>query len=185
MCAVLFAAPSAFADTQARAETVATMQKLAAAFVLVFFVFLLLVRMSGAPGLRIGFEHGLATLDTALTAYALADQHDARAQSTALNNGNWDAAADAIVARAENALTLGNYARCEELAQLLTQLADDTHNERLRMYADAYLGILDRRHADFDTAIQHQQEALHLAKDIGVDVDAGRARAHLGTIYRD
>ena len=53
------------------------------------------------------------------------------------------------------------------------------------MYADAYLGILDRRHADFDAAIQHQQEALHLAKDIGDDVEAGRALAHLGTIYRD
>jgi len=184
-CAAFFAAPSAFADTQARADTVATMQKLAAAIEPVYNVFSPMVRMTGAPGLRIALEHDLASLDTALTAYALADKHDARAQSTALNNGDWDNAADAIVARAENALTLGNYARCGELAQLLTQLADDTHNERLRMYADAYLGVLDRRRADFDTAIQHQQEALHLAKDIGDDVEAGRALAHLGTIYRD
>ncbi len=184
-CAALLAAPSAFADTQARADAVATMQKLAAAIEPVYAIFSPMVRMTSAPGLRIRFEHGLATLDTALTAYALADRHDERAQSIALNNGNWDDAADAIVARAENALTLGNYTLCGELAQLLTQLADDTHNERLRMYADAYLGILDRRHADFDAAIQHQQEALHLAKDIGDDVEAGRALAHLGTIYRD
>jgi diguanylate cyclase (GGDEF)-like protein len=181
----LSAVTHAHADTQVRAEAVATMQKLANAIEPVYDMASPMVRLTGAPGLRINLEHGLATLDTALTAYALADRHDARAQSTALNNGDWDDAADAIVARAENALTLGNYARCEELAQLLTQLADDTHNERLRMYADAYLGILDRRHADFDTAIQHQQEALHLAKDIGDDVEAGRALAHLGTIYRD
>jgi diguanylate cyclase (GGDEF)-like protein len=184
-CAAVSAVPAAHADTQTRAETVATMQQLAAAIEPAYALVAPMLRMTSVPRLRVAVEHGLATLDTALTAYSLADQHDARAQSTALNNGEWEDAADAIVARAENALTLGNYARCEELAQLLVQLADDTHDERLRMYADAYLGILDRRHANFDAAIQHQQQALHLAKEIGDDVEAGRALAHLGTIYRD
>jgi diguanylate cyclase (GGDEF)-like protein len=184
-CAVLFAIPAAHADTQTRADAVATMQQLASAIEPVYAVVSPMLRMIDAPRLRILVEHGLGTLDTALTAYGLADQHDARAQSTALDNGEWEDAADAIVARAENALTLGNYARCEELAQLLVRLADDTHDERLRMYADAYLGILDRRHANFDAAIEHQQEALHLAKQIGDDVEAGRALAHLGTIFRD
>ncbi len=184
-CTALFALPSAFADTQARADAVATMQQIAHAIEPVYDIFSPMLRLTGAPRLRMVVEHGLATLDTALTAYNLADQHDTRAQSTALNIGDWEAAADAIGARAENALTLGNYARCEELAQLLAQLADDTRGEHLRMYADAYLGILDRRHANFDAAIQHQQEALHLAKEAGDDVEAGRALAHLGTIYRD
>ncbi|HEX4479720.1 MAG TPA: diguanylate cyclase, partial [Rudaea sp.] len=184
-CAALSGADSAFADTQTRADAVATMQQLALAIEPAYAVVAPMLRLTDAPRLRIAVEHDLGTIDTAFAAYSLADQHDARAQSAALNTGDWDDAADAIVARAENALTLGNYGRCEELAKLLTQLADDTHNQRLRMYADAYLGILDRRHADFDAATQHQQEALHLAKDIGDDVEAGRALAHLGTIHRD
>ncbi len=184
-CAALSCVPCALADTQTRADAVATMQQIAIAIEPVYTVVTPMLRLTDAPRLRVAVEYGLGTLDTALTAYDLADQHHTRAQSLALNTSDLNGAADAIVARAENALTLGNYARCEELAKLLTQLADDTRDQRLRMYADAYLGILDRRHADFDAATLHQQEALHLAKDIGDDVETGRALAHLGTIHRD
>ena len=183
-CASIFVADSAVADDSRRADAVATMQRLAASIDHSYAEVAPALAVLPPSG-RITLEHAIASVDTALSAYALADAHDARAQTSALNTGDWDAAVDSIVARAENALTVGNYARCEDLAQLLGQLAEDTHSERLRMYADAYLGILDRRHGNLDVAIGHQREALELARTLGDDVEAGRALAHLGTIYRD
>lgn len=183
-CAGVLAATSAAADDSRRADAVSTMQHLAASIDDAYAGIAPALAVLPPSG-RIVFEHAIASVETVLSAYALADAHDARAQTAALNEGDWDAAVDAIVARAENALTVGNYARCEELAQLLNQLAEDTRADRLRMYADAYLGILDRRHGNLDTAIGHQREALEMARTSGDDVEAGRALAHLGTIYRD
>ncbi|MEP6483357.1 MAG: tetratricopeptide repeat protein, partial [Rudaea sp.] len=184
LCAVSFAAGSASADTR-RADAVATMQGLAASMEFAYEAVVPAIEKALPSGARIALEHRIASLDTVMSAYALADLHDTRAQSIALNSGQWDAAADAIVARAENALTVGNYDRCEEMAKLLAQLADDTHTEHLRMYADAYLGILDRRHGNLDAAADHQRDSLKLARALGDDVQAGRALAHLGTIFRD
>ena len=168
-----------------RADAVASMQNVAASLDAIYAALDPLLTKAMPYSARITVEHSLASIDTALSAYALSDVHDARAQSIALNTGNWDAAADAIVARAENALTVGDYARCEELAQLLAQLADDTRGDHLRMYADAYLGILDRRHGNLDAAITPPMQAIQFARALGDDVEAGRALAHLGTIYRD
>jgi len=137
------------------------------------------------PHVRMDLESALAATMTSLSAYALADQHAARAQAAALNLGAWDIAADIIVERADNALTVGDYARGEEFAKLLAQLAHDTGSDHLRMHAEAYLGVLDRRHGNLDAAAAHQLEALELARTLGDDVAAGRALAHLGTIYRD
>jgi diguanylate cyclase (GGDEF)-like protein len=168
-----------------RAEAVATMQGMAAAADSAYDVLGPPLNALLPESARFGFEHGLAVYATALSAYAIADAHDARAQAIALNFNDWDGAADAIGARAENALTVGNYARCEQMAQLLAQLAQDTHSRRLRMHAEAYLGILDRRHGNLDAAADHQHNALDLARELGDDVAMGRTLAHLGTIYRD
>ena len=168
-----------------RADAVESMQKVAASLEGIYAAFQPLITKALPYSARIAAEHALASIDTVLSAYDLSDAHDSRAQAIALNTGDWDAAADAIVARAENALTVGNYARCEELAQLLGQLADDTRGDHLRMYADAYMGILDRRHGNLDAAITHQMQAIQFARTLGDDVEAGRALAHLGTIYRD
>ncbi len=183
-CAAMFFSSLSVADDSRRADAVATMQHLAASIENSYSAVSPALVLLPSPG-RVVFEHAIASVDTVMSAYALADTHDTRAQTAALNAGDLDAAVDSIVARAENALTVGNYTRCEELAQLLGQLAEDTRNQRLRMYADAYLGILDRRHGNLDTATSHQREALDLARALGDDVEAGRALAHLGTIYRD
>ena len=169
----------------ARAQAVTTMQRLAGAAEDAYARLApALVTTLPAPA-RFTAEHGLGTLFTALGTYALADVHDSRAQAIALNHGLRDAAVAAIVARAENALTVGDYARCEELAQLLVQLEGDGGSERLRMYAEAYLGVIERRRGNLDVAATHQHEALRLARDLDDDVAAGRALAHLGTIQRD
>ncbi len=184
-CSAALATHAGAADIPLRAETVATMQHLAGSIESAYGAAFPALSNVLRPGAKIFVEHALASIDTALSAYAMSDQHDTRAQAIALNAGAWQAAAAAIVARAENALTVGDYARCEDLAQLLVQLADDTHEPHLHMYADAYLGILDRRHGNSDAAISHQLEALKLARALDDEVEAGRALAHLGTIYRD
>ena len=179
------AAGAASDGSDARAHAVVTMQQLAGATEHAYAgVAPVLGSALPAPA-RFTVEHGLGTLFTALGAYALADVHDSRAQAIALNHGNREAAVSAIVARAENALTVGDYARCEELAQLLVQMEGDGGSERLRMYAEAYLGVIERRRGNLDVAAAHQREALGLARNLDDDVAAGRALAHLGTIQRD
>ena len=135
--------------------------------------------------LRFQLEGRLADLDTALSAYALADAHGARAQELALASGDEEAAGEQIVDRADNALTVGDYARCDRLAQLLAQLARSSGSSRLRMHAEVFLGILDRRHGNLDGASSHQHEALELARALGDESARSRALAHLGTINRD
>src|SRR6202050_2181390 len=127
-CAGIFVADSAVADDSRRADAVATMQRLAASIDHAYAGIAPALAVLPPSG-RIALEHAIASVDTSLSAYALSDAHDARAQTSALNTGDWDAAVDSIVARAENALTVGNYARCEELAQLLGQLAEDTRSD--------------------------------------------------------
>jgi len=169
----------------ARAQAVTSMQQLAGATEQAYSGLVpALITALPAPA-RFEVEHGLGTLFTALGTYALADIHDSRAQAIALNHGNREAAVSAIVARAENALTVGDYARCEELAQLLVQMESDGGSERLRMYAEAYLGVIERRRGNLEVAAAHQHEALQLARTLDDDVAAGRALAHLGTIQRD
>jgi len=170
-------------DVYPRARAVATMQQLAAALDYAFDMLSLDAALP--PPVRFGIEHGLATVDTALAAYERADAHDARAQSIALNGSDPEAAVAAIVARAENALTVGDYARCEQLAGLLVQLERDGGSTQLRMRADAYLGVIERRRGELDAAVAHQNEALELARKLDDDVTAGRALAHIGTIQRD
>jgi len=184
-CLCLFAGGQAVAQEYPRAEAVATMQGVAAATDRAYGVIAPALNALLPGPARLAFEHNLAIYATALSAYAVADAHDARAQAIALNLNDWDAAADAIGARAENALTVGDYARCEQMAQLLAQLAQDTRSKRMSMHAEAYLGVLDRRHGNLDAAADHQRNALDLARELGDEVALGRTLAHLGTVYRD
>ena len=183
-----FAAPVSAAakdNSFVRAQAVTTMQRLAAAAEDGYDNLAPALVNGLPPAARFAVEHALGTVFTALGTYALADEHDTRAQAIALNHGNRDGAVAAIVARAENALTVGDYARCEELAQLLVQMEREGGNEELRMHAEAYLGVIERRRGNLDVAVTHQQEALRLARSLDDDVGAGRALAHIGTIQRD
>jgi diguanylate cyclase (GGDEF)-like protein len=168
-----------------RANAVATLQRLAGNLEAVYVRFAPGLNQILPPRARLALESNLAFLNTALSAYALADVHGERAQRIALVLRDYDAAGAQMVARAENALTVGDYARCEQLAQALAQLALDSRSDRLRMRAEVYLGILERRRGNLDGATAHQQTALELARKLGDETARARALAHLGTINRD
>ncbi len=180
---VMKAAPAE--ESYPRANAVATMQSLAGHIDHAHAQLFPALNTVLPASIRFQLEARLADLDTALSAYALADAHSARAQELALASGNEEAAGEQIVDRADNALTVGDYARCERLAQQLVQLARSSGSHRLRMRAEVFLGILDRRHGNLDGASSHQHEALELARALGDESASSRALAHLGTINRD
>jgi diguanylate cyclase (GGDEF)-like protein len=178
-------APGRGEETYPRANAVATMQALAGELDRAYAQLFPALNAVVPASVRFKLERNLADIDTALSAYALADPHGARAQELALASGDQEAAGDAIIARAENALTVGDYARCDRLAQTLAQLARDSGSDQLRMHAEVFLGILDRRHGNLDGASSHQHTALELARARGDESANSRALAHLGTISRD
>ncbi|MDR3388432.1 MAG: diguanylate cyclase [Rudaea sp.] len=168
-----------------RANAVETMQSLAGSLDQTYAAFFPALNAVLPASTRFRLERSLANVDTALSAYALADLHGARAQELALAASDEEAAGEEIVDRADMALTVGDYARCERLAQTLAQLARDTGSERLRMHAEVFLGVLDRRHGNLDGASSHQHQALELARALGDESASSRALAHLGTVNRD
>jgi diguanylate cyclase (GGDEF)-like protein len=172
-------------DSYPRAEAVAGMQGLARAIDAGYALLFPALDAVFPAQVRFPLERTLADTDTALSAYALAEPHAARAQQLALASADPEGAGDVIVARAENALTVGDYSRCDRLAQSLMQLARDAGSERLVMQAEVFLGILDRRHGNLDGAAAHQEHALDLARTLGDQSASSRALAHLGTINRD
>lgn len=185
LCAAHAEVPLRTQAQSQRAQAVATMQRFAEVLDRGYSWLVPFVDSALPKAARFSVEHGFALVDTALTAYARADVHDALAQELALDLGDTPAAAKAIVARAENALTVGNYAQCERLAQALSSLAQASGSSRLRMQSEVYRGVLARRYGNLDGAIEHQHNALELADTLGDESIRSRTLAHLGTIYRD
>lgn len=185
ICAAADAAPIPLQALSQRAQAVATMQQCAELLERGYGVAAPFLHAALPRSIRFNIEHGLALVDTALTAYVLADGHDALAQELALESNDDVSAARAIAARAENALTVGNYAHGEHFAQALAQLAQTSGNSGLRMQSEVYFGVLARRYGDLDAAIKHQHNALELSNALGDQRIRSRTLAHLGTIYRD
>lgn len=177
--------PAVAEEIYPRAAAVAAMQELAGAIEHVYRGFAPLLHGALPPGLRQNVESSLASIDTALTAYALADAHGARAQELAVARNDIQAAGAAIIARADNALSVGDYERCRNLVATLRQLANASNDNGLRIYVEEYDGILERRHGNPAGAATHQLKALELARNLGDETAQARALAHLGTIYRD
>ncbi len=186
-CASLILArgPAQAEETYPRAAAVATMQGLAGRIEQVYRGFVPLLHGAMPATLGLAVESGLADIDTALTAYALADKHGARAQELALASNDIEAASAAIITRANNALTVGDYERCRNLVATLAQLANESDDDALRIHVEEYDGILDRRHGNPVGAATHQLKTLELARGLGDEAARARALAHLGTIYRD
>ncbi|MGA9335579.1 MAG: tetratricopeptide repeat-containing diguanylate cyclase [Rudaea sp.] len=185
VCAAHCVIPAHAEELSPRAQAVETMQRFAGALDRGYAVISPFLNAGLSKPIRFSVEHDLALADTALTAYALADAHDAVAQRLALEFGDTLSAAKAIVARAENALTIGDYAQCANLAQQLANLAQDSASKRLRMQSEVFRGVLARRHGNLDEAIEHQRNALELASALDDKSTRARTLAHLGTIYRD
>ncbi len=84
-------------ESYPRANAVATMQGLAARIDAAYAQLFPALNAVLPASLRFQLEGRLADLDTALSAYALADAHGARAQELALASGDEEAAGEQIV----------------------------------------------------------------------------------------
>jgi len=127
----------------------------------------------------------LGTTFRALGAFDLAERHWWRAQQRALAHGDTGAAAAAEIARCELALLIGDYALTENLANDLAQLAANSNLPIVQGSVEEYLGVVDRRHGELDSAVVHEQRSLDLQAALGDQRGVARALSNLGTIARD
>lgn len=140
--------------------------------------------LAGLRG-QIVIEDTIGNILRALDAYPLAELHWQRAQAAALATGQDRAAAEISIARGEIALITGDYGHAESLANELAQAAKRTHLVWADASAEEYLGVLDRRHGKLDSAVAHEQRALHLQRALGDQDGIATALSNLGTIARD
>jgi len=189
---ILFGAAAVFASTSARpdemyarAAAAESAQHLASAIEQAF------VPLSPALPSIFGASAQVAVLDhlggilRALGAFDLAELHWAQAQRIALAHEDADRAAAINIQRCELALLSGDYMRTERLANELAQLAAREHLPAAQGSAEEFLGVIDRRHGEFDSAVAHEQRSLELQAKFGDERNVARALSNLGTIARD
>jgi len=189
---ILFGAAAVFASASARADEVypraaaaQTAQQLADAIEHAF------VPLSPALPSVFGASAQVTLLDhlggilRALGAFDLAERHWEQAQNLALAHADADRAAAINIQRCELALLSGDYTRTERLANELAQLAAREHLPAAQGSAEEFLGVVDRRHGEFDAAVAHEQRSLELQAKFGDERNVARALSNLGTIARD
>lgn len=186
--ALLLASPAAQAQAQAaypHAQAAANAQALAqfiqdssAAFIPA------LPALIGARGTA-ACEMNLGRVFRALDAYALAEAHLRHAFELAMRLGDLRQAAQIAVARGEVALITGHYDRAESVSRELSALARDAQLPIAAATAQEYLGVVDRRRGNLDSALAHQQHAVELQKALGNDIGLATALSNLGTLARD
>jgi len=189
---ILFGAAAVFASASARADEVypraaaaQTAQQLADAIEHAF------VPLSPALPSVFGASAQVTLLDhlggilRALGAFDLAERHWEQAQNLALAHADADRAAAINIQRCELALLSGDYTRTERLANELAQLAAREHLPAAQGSAEEFLGVVDRRHGEFDAAVAHEQRSLELQARFGDERNVARALSNLGTIARD
>ena len=120
-----------------------------------------------------------------LGAFALADAHWAHAQALALASGDDTALADIESKRGEIALTIGNYARVETVANDLLRIAQRAQLRWAEATAEEYVGVLDRRRGKLDMSLGHAQRALDLQRELGNESAIATVLSNLGTLARD
>lgn len=138
-------------------------------------------------GLRgqVGLEKALAYAFRAFGAYGLAQKHLERGKHAALTNSDVIETAIADVALGEIALTIGDYASAESVSHELAELAERAKLPWAQASAKEYLGVLDRRHGNLDSAQTLEESALQLQRDLNDERGIGTVLSNLGTIARD
>jgi len=120
-----------------------------------------------------------------LGAFARADTHWAHAKALALAARDDAAVADIESKRGEIALTIGNYARVETIADDLTHIAQRAQLRWAEATAEEYIGVLDRRRGKLDASLGHAQRALDLQRELGNESAIATVLSNLGTLARD
>ncbi len=170
------------AEEYPRARAAATQQHLANAIDQTLEAWEPALTLFGPRG-ELEIEDTVALVLRGLGAFARADAHWAHAQ--ALASGDDTALADIESKRGEIALTIGNYARVETIADDLLRIAQRAQLRWAEAIAEEYIGVLDRRRGKLDTSLGHAQRALDLQRELGNEAATATVLSNLGTLARD
>jgi diguanylate cyclase (GGDEF)-like protein len=124
-------------------------------------------------------------LFSAVGALAAADGEWQRVAEIATRRGDAGMLATALAQRVEIALSQGDYARCETLARQLAAVAEASGNRVQSAFAEANLGVVERRRGHLDGALDHQERALGLYRAASDPYGIAQSLTNLATVHRD
>ena len=124
-------------------------------------------------------------LFSAVGALAAADVEWQRVAELSARRRDATDLANALAQRVEIALSQGDYARCEALAEELGKVAATTNNQTQAAFAEANLGVVERRRGHLDSALSHQNRALTLYRLAQDSYGTAQSLTNLATVYRD
>ena len=124
-------------------------------------------------------------LFSAVGALAAADGEWARVVVLAGQRHEASDLANALAQRVEIALSQGDYARCQALAEELAKVADASDNQIEAAFAEANIGVIERRRGHLDGALAHQERALQISRKAGDPYGTAQSLTNLATVYRD
>lgn len=122
---------------------------------------------------------------SAIGALGAADGEWRRVAEIARQRHDADLLATALAQRVEIALSQGDYARCETLALELAGVAGTSGNRVQAAFAEANLGVIERRRGHLDGALQHQERALDIYRAASDPYGTAQSLTNLATVYRD
>jgi len=124
-------------------------------------------------------------LFSAVGALAAADDEWERVATLAKRRGDLDDLVTALSQRVEIALSQGDYARSEALAVELATAAVASGNRSQAAFAEANLGVIERRRGHLDEALAHQERALQIYRSADDPYGTAQSLTNLATVYRD
>lgn len=126
-----------------------------------------------------------ADVFSAVGALAPADAKWQRVGAIAERNGDLDTLGVALSQRVDIALSQGDYERCGDLSRQLAAVATKNGNAIQAAFAEANLGVIERRRGHLDEALAHQNRALAISRDAKDAFGAAQSLTNLATVYRD
>ena len=124
-------------------------------------------------------------LFSAIGALGAADGEWLRVAEIARRRHDADLLSTALAQRVEIALSQGDYARCETLALELAGVAGPSGNRIQAAFAEANLGVIERRRGHLDSALEHQVRALDIYRAASDPYGTAQSLTNLATVYRD
>ena len=124
-------------------------------------------------------------LFSAVGALAAADDEWARVVELAQRRGDLDDVVTALAQRVEIALSQGDYARSQALAEELAKAAAASGNRVQAAFAEANLGVIERRRGHLDDALAHQERALEIYRAADDPYGTAQSLTNLATVHRD
>ena len=139
----------------------------------------------GGSAARQALVAGIGDFAEAIDVPAIADREWTRA--LAIADRRADTPASLLLTRfiARSALALGDYDRARGYAERTAVIGRVVGDLSAQAHAENILGIVDRRRAQLESAIERQQKARALFIEDGNEAGAMRALSDLGTVWRD